>query len=160
MSLMIKDLRLIAAVVALAGLSAVAGCGGRSTRSALARLGAPREQITSYKVRKPELVDPTLVARPSPPAAAAATEQQTLGLIVPVGDMGWFFKLTGDMKSVEPQHEAFLQFVMSIKFSPPPNSKPTWTLPPGWKEQPGREIRRAATSRSMCSTISIVGAVN
>src|SRR5688500_16826364 len=103
MSLIIKDLRLVAVVVALAGLNVFVGCGGPAGRSALARRGAPREQITSYKVRKPELVDPTLVASASPRAGGAATEQQTLGLIVPVGETSWFFKLTGDLKSVEPQ---------------------------------------------------------
>src|SRR5262249_43464425 len=75
-----------------------------------------REEITSYRVRKPELVDPTLVSAASVPAESA-TDQQTVGLIVPVGDMGWFFKLTGDAKAVEPQHGAFLEFVQSIKFS-------------------------------------------
>ena len=60
-----------------------------------------------------ELIDPTLQAKTKAPAAAA--EQQTLGLIVPVGDTGWFFKLTGEKTAVEPQHEAFLQFITSIK---------------------------------------------
>ncbi len=100
------------------------------------------DQITSYTVRKPELVDPTLAATP-PVAATTAADNQTLGLIVPVGDMGWFFKLTGDAKVVEQQHEAFLKFMQSIRFSPPPDAKPSWTLPSGWKELPGREMRFA-----------------
>jgi len=145
MSLLLKDLRFIVAVVVVAAAGIAMGCGKQSGKSALVRLGVPREQIVSYKVTKPELVDPTLVARSTPAlqTAAATTEQQTLGVIVPVGNMGWFFKLTGDLAAVEPQHEAFLQFVTSIKFSPGPNSKPTWKLPMGWKEQPGREMRFA-----------------
>src|SRR5205085_714991 len=99
-----------------------------------------REEITSYRVRKPEVVDPTLASSGSTSAQPAA-DQQTLGLIVPAGETGWFFKLTGDAKAVEPQHEAFLDFVQTIKFSPAPESKPSWTLPSGWKELPGREMR-------------------
>jgi len=59
---------------------------------------------------------------------------------VPVGDTGWFFKLTGEKAAVEPQHEAFLQFITSIKFS---GGKPTWTLPPDWKQLPGSSMRFA-----------------
>ncbi|HMC10586.1 MAG TPA: hypothetical protein VKH44_04825, partial [Pirellulaceae bacterium] len=101
-----------------------------------------RDEIARYSVRKPELVDPTLVSKSSAPAAAA-TEQQTLGLIVSVGDMGWFFKLTGALPAVQPQHEAFLEFIQTIKFSAAPDAKPSWTLPAGWKELPGREMRFA-----------------
>ncbi|HEY2410817.1 MAG TPA: hypothetical protein VGI40_01160 [Pirellulaceae bacterium] len=101
-----------------------------------------REEITSYRVRKPELVDPTLVSTANAPAAAA-TEQQTLGLIVPLDDVSWFFKLTGDAQTVEPQQEAFLKFVQTIKFSSGPDSRPSWTLPTGWKELPGGGFRFA-----------------
>src|SRR5262245_7435665 len=120
--------RIVGLAVAVA-LLVGAGCG-------------QHDQITSYTVRKPELVDPTLAMKPAA-ATAAATDNQTLGLIVPVGDMGWFFKLTGDVRAVQPQHEAFLEFIQSIKFSPPPEAKPSWKLPGGWKEQPGREMRFA-----------------
>src|SRR5262245_5422547 len=79
-----------------------------------------QEQITSYRVRKPEQVDPTLVSTASA-SAAPTTDQQTVGLIIPVDETGWFFKLTGDAKAVEPQHETFLEFAQSIKFSSPPD---------------------------------------
>jgi hypothetical protein len=101
-----------------------------------------QDQITSYRVRKPEMVDPTLVSTSNAPAVAA-TDQQTLGLIVPLGDVSWFFKLTGDAKVVEPQQEAFLKFAQTIKFSAGPDSKPSWTLPNGWKELPGGGFRFA-----------------
>jgi len=103
------------------------------------------DQITHYTVTKPELIDPTLAtqarsASEGSKSAAAATETQTIGLIVPVGDMGWFFKLTGDKAAVEPQHEAFLQFITTIKFE---GGKPTWTLPSDWKQLPGSAMRFA-----------------
>lgn len=100
-----------------------------------------QEQITSYRVKKPELVDPTLVMATTP--AAPATEQQTLGLIVPIGGTSWFFKLTGDAKSVEPQEAAFLDFAKSIKFSAGADAQPSWTLPTGWKDLPGGQFRFA-----------------
>jgi hypothetical protein len=57
--------------------------------------------------------------------------------------MSWFFKLTGDAKAVEPQQETFLKFAQTIKFSAGPDSKPSWTLPSGWKELPGGGFRFA-----------------
>jgi hypothetical protein len=129
MSLKFKDSPAVASIFVVSCFWAVAGCG-------------QHDEIARYSVPKPELVDPTLVAKANLPAAAT-TEQQTLGLIVPVGEMGWFFKLTGEKQAVEAQHEAFLQFIMSIKFSAAPDSKPSWTLPEGWKERPGSQMRFA-----------------
>jgi hypothetical protein len=115
--------------LALSSLVVLFGCG-------------QQEEITSYKVKKPELVDPTFTAAANRPAGPA-TVQQTLGLIVPVGDTSWFFKLTGETTSVEPQEAAFLEFAKTIKFSTGADAKPTWTLPTGWKEFPGNEFRFA-----------------
>ena len=101
-----------------------------------------RDEITSYEVLKPEVVDPTLVSRPTS-GGAAAKEQQTIGLIVVAGDTGWFFKLTGDPAAVEPRYESFLEFAQSIEFSAGADPKPKWKLPEGWRELPGREMRFA-----------------
>src|SRR5437588_11235914 len=97
------------ATVAAVGL-ALSGCG-------------QHDEIAHYTVAKPELIDPTLQVKTKAPAGS--TEQQTLGLIVPVGDTGWFFTLTGGKTDVEPQHEAFLQCITSIKFSGGVDAKPT-----------------------------------
>ncbi len=99
-----------------------------------------QEEITSYKVKKPELVDPKSAAVANAPAAPA-TDQQTLGLIVPVGDKSWFFKLTGEATAVAPLESAFTFFAGNIKIE---NDKgPTWTLPSAWKELPGNGFRFA-----------------
>ena len=97
-----------------------------------------RDQITSYTVRKPELIDPTLATAA---AAAEPKPQQILGAIVLLEDAGWFFKITGDPAQVEPQREAFLNFVKSVHFKNA--APPTWNLPDGWTEQPGDQIRFA-----------------
>src|SRR5215471_18462694 len=101
MSLFFKDLYPIIALAA--ALVILVGC-------------EQHDQIVSYTVPKPELIDPTLTNAANATAATSG-EQQTLGLIVPVGNVGWFFKLTGLVRAVEPQHQAFLQFIMSIRFS-------------------------------------------
>jgi hypothetical protein len=97
-----------------------------------------REQITSYTVRKPELIDPTLAAAAT---AAESKPTQILGAIVLLDEAGWFLKITGDPAQVEPQREAFLNFVKSVEFKNA--SPPTWDLPDGWTEQPGDQFRFA-----------------
>jgi len=124
-----KTLEFMAAAASGALLLALAGCG-------------PHDGIARYTVPKPELVDPTLVARAVPPAAAK-TQQQTLGVIVPLDETSWFFKLTGEKDLVEPQHELFVQFVSAVKFAPGADAKPTWTLPEGWQQLPGGQFRYA-----------------
>jgi len=114
-----------------AGLLLLAGCG-------------QHEEIARYTVPKPELIDPTLASRPRAPATEKET--RTLGLIVPLGATGWFFKLTGDAAAVEKQEEAFSQFASSLKYSAAADPKPSWTLPEGWQEQPGSGMRYATIS--------------
>jgi hypothetical protein len=54
--------------------------------------------------------------------------------------MTWFFKLTGPADAVEPQMNSFMSFLKSIRFS---DKNPNWSLPEGWKEKPGSEMRFA-----------------
>lgn len=112
-------------LLAIGCLSLVAGCG-------------PREEIARYTVPKPELIDPTQVSAP-----AEAKSQQTLGAIVLTDDAGWFFKLTGDPKLVEPKRGDFEAFVKAVRFSTGPQPQPSWDLPAGWKEQPASQFRFA-----------------
>jgi len=102
--------------------------------------GCYREQITSYTVKKPELIDPTLAAAA---AAAQPRPQQTLGAIVLLEDAGWFFKLSGDPAQVEPQRGAFVNFLKSLQFAGSPEPQPQWDLPEGWSELPGNQFRFA-----------------
>src|SRR5262245_43566757 len=93
----------------------------------------PHDALARYTVPKPELIDPTLVK-------AASEERQMLGAIVLVDKAGWFFKLTGAKAQVAPLAEHFVSFVKDLKFEGQP-AEPKWKLPPGWKEQPGNELR-------------------
>src|SRR5262245_2598844 len=95
----------------------------------------PPEQIAKYTVSKPELIDSSLTATAPP--------EQMLAAMVQLGEQSWFFKLTGDPAVVEPSRGAFLDFVKSVKFSGGSEPRPTWTLPAGWEELPGNEVRLA-----------------
>src|SRR5262245_42558483 len=81
----------------------------------------PQEPITRYSVPKPELIDPTLTAGG---ALETTTQQQMLGIIVPLGEESWFFKLMGDPAAVEPARSVFLDFVKSVKFSSGESPRP------------------------------------
>ena len=84
----------------------------------------------------PHQTDPT---QPAPPAGEP--KDRMLAAIVPLGDQGWFFKLTGPKDAVAAQGDTFKTLIQSIRFSP--EGKPQWKLPEGWKELPGNDIRFA-----------------
>lgn len=121
--------------VTMLGLVLVVGCG-------------QRDEITRYTV--PKLVPIEVAGAPKPPgggmmpaAAPASGPQATLGAIVPLDEVGWFFKLTGPPEAVLQQREAFGAFIRSLRFSAGPDSKPSWDLPAGWEQQPGEGLRYA-----------------
>lgn len=83
------------------------------------------EGIQSYTVQHPE------------PAS------RLIGAIIPHGEEAWFFKLTGPNKVVAEQASAFRELIKSVKFASDGKSEPSWTLPQGWKQRPGSEMRFA-----------------
>ncbi|MEX0977218.1 MAG: hypothetical protein WDZ48_00105, partial [Pirellulales bacterium] len=103
--------------------------------------------ITRYTVAKPLPLAP--LATNSPHAAGAIPDQppsgeptdRTLAAIVPLKPQGWFFKLTGPKDAVAAHEAAFTNFLKSVRF--PSDGNPTWTLPEGWQQQPGNQIRYA-----------------
>ncbi|MEX2114935.1 MAG: hypothetical protein WD845_17210 [Pirellulales bacterium] len=119
--------RLFIGLVAVGSLLA-AGCG-------------KSEQIERYTVAKPEPIklsaDPAAAAEQPP----GEPTDRTLAAIVPHGEQGWFFKITGPKDAVAAQSDAFTTFVKSLRFTP--EGKPEWTVPAGWQEQPGGSIRYA-----------------
>jgi hypothetical protein len=96
---------------------------------ALALVGCGnQEEITRYTVTRAE---------------QPATQDRILAAAVPQGDQMWFFKLTGPSDAVAGQAEAFAEFIRSIRFSAGERPQPAWTLPAGWQEQPGSNMRFA-----------------
>lgn len=111
------------------GLALVAGC-------------EKPERISKYTVDKPPPIE-----EPKQPATAEAGQpageptDRTVAAIVPLAEQGWFFKLTGPKDAVQARAEDFSAFVKSVRFSP--EGKPEWSLPEGWKENDGSQIRFA-----------------
>lgn len=66
-----------------------------------------------------------------------------LGAIFPAEDPVWFFKLTGEASAIAANEKVFDQLIESVKLPDAPGGKLTWTLPPGAKEGPPREMRLA-----------------
>lgn len=97
------------------------------TLALLASLGGcrPPDQIQQYQV-----------ARAGPP-------HRMLGAIVPRGERGWFFKLTGANDVVGKEADKFTAFIESIHFGEGDDSDPTWNLPEGWTQEAGEEMRFA-----------------
>ncbi|MFQ5598958.1 MAG: hypothetical protein ACE5G2_00230 [Candidatus Krumholzibacteriia bacterium] len=111
------------------------------------------------------------------PAGGSGARQQVLSAILAAEERVWFFLIMGPPERVAPHAAEFEQFVSSIRLPPssapdpadvaglPPGhppvqdapadvpasgadtAKPTWTLPPGWQEQPGTSRFRVATFR-------------
>jgi hypothetical protein len=100
------------------------------------------EAIQHYTVLKPPPIDSPVDA----PAGAAERpagepKDRTLAAIVPVGSQGWFFKLTGPKDAVAAKEHQFVTFLKSLHFSA--EGKPEWTLPQGWQQRGGSDIRYA-----------------
>ncbi len=129
--------------------------------SLVAAVGCEKsERIERYTVAKPPPIEPLASKNPHGAnphqfgAALSGPEEpteppkeptdRTLGAIVPQGDKGWFFKLTGPKDAVAAKADDFTALVKSVHFSAA--GKPQWTLPAGWQEQPGGDIRYATLS--------------
>jgi len=115
-----------------------------------------QDEITQYTVARPEVHVPKALAEKrsdsgqgpgvrARPAVGDSSEEegqdQLLGAIVPRGATTWFFKLTGPSRLVgEEQAAGFVQFVGSLRFS---DKGPEWSVPEGWREEPGSGMRYA-----------------
>lgn len=108
-----------------------------------------------------------------------------VGVVLPRGDMTWFFKLAGEDAQVTGQKAAFKGFLKSVSFptggaaapamaagggmSPmgagtlPPGAdatppKPSWTVPAGWVEEPPTQMlvaKFAATAKDARADITV-----
>ncbi len=133
----------VSPISALSVLLALAACGCNKP-----------DEIVRYTVAKP----PPREAKPQESSAAEATGMpktakkqaatpdvpagpaRLLGAIIPHGNKTWFFKLTGPSEAVDSQTQSFAAFLGSIRF---PEDEPKWTLPEGWVEEPGSQMRFA-----------------
>jgi hypothetical protein len=95
------------------------------------------ETITTQEV-------PRLTPRPRTFSAeeAAASLDHMLAAIVPHGEKGWFFKLVAPAPAAEELRKPFEEFIGSVQLGDA-GGTPKWTLPEGWTEKPGGEMRAA-----------------
>ena len=98
------------------------------------------------------------------PPAGRDDPPRIVSASVVLGQVGWFFKLSGSADAVEPQFASFTNFIATLKFrpaasevnfdkimaearqaNPPPPTPatvaPEWTKPPGWAELPPTSMR-------------------
>jgi hypothetical protein len=74
---------------------------------------------------------------------APRDKQRLLGAIIPAGDDTWFFKLMGRADSTAENADAFWKFVRSVRIPKEGKEAIAWTVPHGWKQEPGNELRYA-----------------
>jgi hypothetical protein len=91
--------------------------------------GCKEDKVQTYRAPKNEL-----------PPEAVEPSRRMLTAILSQGDRLWFFKLDGPGERVEAERTPFIEFVKSVRFD---KADPTWTLPAGWKQNPGSGMRFA-----------------
>lgn len=64
--------------------------------------------------------------------------ERILAAVVPHDKVLWFFKLQGAPADVESSAAGFRTLLKSLSFA---KEIPRWTLPPGWRELPGDQVR-------------------
>lgn len=81
------------------------------------------------------------------PRAVETLDFRRLGAIIPFQEKVWYFKLDGPEKSLADEKAKFDKFVQSIRFSSMGKEPVNWTLPEGWRQEPGDGKFRYATIR-------------
>ncbi len=102
---------------------------------------ADSERIEHYTVNKPPPIATPKTDQAVPAQPTGEPKDRTLAAIIPHGEQGWFFKLTGPKDPVAANTELFTKLLQSVHFSA--EGKPEWTLPEGWQQQAGNDIRFA-----------------
>ena len=92
------------------------------------------------------------------PLAGQETPPRIVTASLVLGQVGWFFKLSGSADAIEPQFGAFTNFLATLRFQPGasevsfdrlmaeaeaarPPAAPTWTKPGGWAAKPPTSMR-------------------
>ncbi len=89
-------------------------------------------------------IGPTTTSPNAEQSEPGKSTDRMLAVILPAGDRAWFFKVVGPVEAVDKRADEINQFFTSIHVAGA--DRPTWKVPPDWKEEPGRGMR-AATLR-------------
>lgn len=114
---------LIAYLAVTSGVLLLLGCGDR-------------DPIRTYEVPPISSIAPSK-------AEASVVPQRTLAAAFLQSDQVWFFKLMGPEADVSRHQEEFRSLIESVRYA---DGKPTWTLPVGWIQRPGANMRFATLS--------------
>jgi hypothetical protein len=120
--------------------AAVNGC---QKSEQIAHYRVPKEQEVSLPAEGTETASTAGGENGSESGADSARSERMLAAIVPHGATAWFFKLAGPADAVSKQAETFNSLIQSVVFSKSAGGKPQWTLPEGWQQKPGSEMRFA-----------------
>jgi hypothetical protein len=99
-------------------------------------LGCKEETIEHYTAPKAD----------EPPPMQASSDRpagRMLGLILPHGEVTWFFKLVGRTAEIDEHKEEFEQFLRSIEFNDGANPPIQWEVPESWRKTASPEGRFA-----------------
>jgi hypothetical protein len=116
--------------------------GGCQKSGEIAHYRVPKEQEVSIAMDAADAGATNGSAGNSEAADNAATDRM-LAAIVPHGETAWFFKLSGPADSVSKYADAFETMIKSVKFSESAGGKPSWSVPEGWQQKPGSQMRFA-----------------
>ena len=109
----------------------------------VAGCGNSEDGIKTYKVANPDdKGKPEDKKGGGDPAETGPAKIRLLGAIIPAGEgTSFFVKFVGPIEKVNASEKDFDAFLNSIRV-PGEGGKPvSWTVPPGWKEAPARQMR-------------------
>jgi hypothetical protein len=92
----------------------------------LSALSCQKDEIESYEVPR-----------------IAQAKHRLLAAIVPHGERTWFFKLVGPEAEIARCNDEFTRFLGTIRFTDQSERPVVWTLPDGWQEMKGDQLRYA-----------------
>jgi hypothetical protein len=121
---------------------------------------------TSSKMATPQGEGTVVDLQPASPVSEPAKDGRIVGVIVPLPNEIWFYKMRGNTALVEREKEGFLRWVatarkaeappvtadpqpsppVSVPPSPQPPREISWQVPEGWREGPAKSMRVASFS--------------
>ena len=128
--------------VSYAALLAVCLCGCQKSDE-IAHYRVPKEQEVSIAMDAADAGATNSSDGSSEAAADNATSDRMLAAIVPHGDTAWFFKLSGPVDAVSKHADGFETLIKSVEFPESTGGKPRWSVPEGWQQKPGSQMRFA-----------------
>lgn len=89
----------------------------------------------------PDITPPFMSGKPAASTPDSAGPFTMIGAIIPVGEMAWFYKLSGPADQVAPLEESILNFLKATKYV---DGKPDLSsVPDAWTTGPGNSMRFA-----------------